>query len=518
MIKVIRLLAAAALLVFCLQVFSDNKADVDLWGNLGFVTAWPGSPDFHRTNTFSFTEPNHPWVNHEWLSEYLLRQVYDVAGDQGLLLLKVLLGLALVLLMHESMRRDNVSPAIRWLCLLLIVSTIGYGFSTRPHLFTYLLYASFLFLLRHHAQRMTPLVLIPLLGLLWTNLHGAFFIGIVLLGLFVLLEAIKGLVRPAERLPRRQLLLLLLALVLFVGLTFVNPYGPRLWGFIFESAGKPRPYLSEWAPLNPLAHFASHPDFLMLSLLSVLVVLRRGPKRDPTWMTILGLSFLAAWLMRRNIPLFAITAAFVVPARASDWAGKRVESMLAAIPAAVRAGVLILAIVVSAWFTVHFNKTAPRRIEVPQNRFPSEIVEFMARSDLHGNALVFFDWAELCIWKLDPACSALRSNAGRSACKVFLDGRFTDAYSAKVVDDYLNFLYLGPHWENALSNYPTDILLIHTGNPVFKEMARRDDWQMVCTNRIAGLFLKKAEHHAFLARLQAGEIAPPTARKEVFFP
>ncbi len=38
-------LAVGAVVCFALQVFSDNKADVDLWGNVGFVRALPGCAD-----------------------------------------------------------------------------------------------------------------------------------------------------------------------------------------------------------------------------------------------------------------------------------------------------------------------------------------------------------------------------------------------------------------------------------------------------------------------------------------
>ncbi len=145
------LLPAAAVLAFALQLFSDNKADVDLWGNVGFVTAMPWQEGFHRENTFSFTEPGHPWVNHEWLAEYILHHTHRLAGNPGLLLLKIALGLATLALMQAALARHGTSPPVRLFLLLLLISTMGYGFSTRPHLFTYLLLAVFLTLLERPA-------------------------------------------------------------------------------------------------------------------------------------------------------------------------------------------------------------------------------------------------------------------------------------------------------------------------------------------------------------------------------
>jgi hypothetical protein len=33
--RIIKILGVLAVILFCLQVFSDNKAELDLWGNVG---------------------------------------------------------------------------------------------------------------------------------------------------------------------------------------------------------------------------------------------------------------------------------------------------------------------------------------------------------------------------------------------------------------------------------------------------------------------------------------------------
>ena len=101
--KLVRILAIVAVASFCIRTFSDNKADVDLWGNVGFVKALPWQDGFHYTNAFSFTEPGNRWVNHEWLSEYVFHVVYKYAGNTGLLVLNMLLGLAVILLIISAL-------------------------------------------------------------------------------------------------------------------------------------------------------------------------------------------------------------------------------------------------------------------------------------------------------------------------------------------------------------------------------------------------------------------------------
>ncbi|MFC1497400.1 hypothetical protein ACFLS1_02865 [Verrucomicrobiota bacterium] len=497
--RILKVLAVCAIVVFCLHAFSDNKADLDLWGNTGFVKAVPWSPEFHRTNTFSFTQSDHPWINHEWGAEYIFHLTHEYMGNTGLLALKIILGLCVILLIHLSMKIGCRSGRVRFLFLLLVISTMSYGFSTRPHHFTYVMYALFLFLLKSNRYK-TLLVLAPLAGVLWANMHGAFFIGILLTGFYSVFELMKtrsftGRARTAS----------IISLILFFS-SFFTPYGLRTWSFILESGSNMRPYLSEWAPFHPLKDFVDHTDFVALSVLSLLAVCCSRRKKDITWLGILIVSFACGLLMRRNIPLFAITACLVVPQHIEAVADEPLRKIFLRIPKPVLISFLSLFIAVSAWYTFNFNKTNPFEIEVQQDRHPSDIILFMQENGVAGNALVFFDWAEYCIWKLYPEC------------RVFTDGRLWSAYSTDVIKDYFNFLYLGDNWSNALDNYPTDIVLIHTGNPVYEKMLCDNKWALVCESSIAGLFLKKSVHKEFLERMEAGGIVMPQRQQNVFFP
>jgi hypothetical protein len=135
-----------------------------------------------------------------------------------------------------------------------------------------------------------------------------------------------------------------------------------------------------------------------------------------------------------------------------------------------------------------------------------DVVELMQRNNVQGNALIFFDWAEQCIWQLYPRC------------RVFLDGRFESAYSGATIDDYFNFLYRDGDWKRALGNYDTDIVLIHRGNPAYAAMAALPDWSLICQTEVAALFVKTARHADLVARARAGTLAIPPGRNHAYFP
>jgi len=502
--SIVQWLAVTAVICFALQVFSDNKADVDLWGNIGFVRALPGSDGFHTTNTYSYTEPDRPWVNHEWLAQYIMRKTWELLGNPGLLTLKMVLGLVVLALMHGALRHECRSGPLRLLVMLLIISTMSYGFGVRPHHFTYLLVAVFLSLLkrfRRHAW--LHLLVLPLLGMLWANLHGAFFIG----GIVLLVYASVETVRSQRHAMRSRLLPLVLfgGVALFVVATFVNPYGVRLWNFIFESGGTARPYLSEWAPFSPIRHWNVHPDFIGLAIVVCCAYPFSRTRKDVAWTTLLYLSLVAAIVLRRNIPLFAIVAGFTAGRHLDSMAGKVIDRLSGRLPHGVWAVVLALFIPFSVYTATTFSKNHPHQIEIKPEDYPLRTVAFMKEYGLSGNVFVFFDWAEYCTWHLYPEC------------RVFMDGRFRSAYSEQAVEDYLAGLYGGEGWERILTAYPTDMALVHYGNPIARLLGRRRDWQLIHSDGPAMLYVKRSVHGDLLRAVKQGKM-PNVEVPEAIFP
>jgi hypothetical protein len=354
---------------------------------------------------------------------------------------------------------------------------------------------------------------------LWANLHGAFFIGPLLLLLLAGFRILARRLLPASpnartdhdtAVPGRACTplpparVLLLSAVLMVLGSFINPYGPRLWEFIFQSAGKVRPYLSEWAMFHPVRHFYSHVDFMVLALVSVAAVCFTRRRRDPVRLAVLATALVAAVSMRRNIPLFAITAGFIVPAHLYSVAGRSVSRLHAAAPRPALAAALAAFALLNLVSAARFNKTDPLAFEVPSHKYAVRAIEFMDEHDIGGNALVFFDWAEYCIWHRYPDT------------RVFLDGRFRSAYSTEVIDTYFRFLYRAEGWQRALERYPTDIVLLHRGNPVYTAMQTRDGWHEVLVTDTTALFLKEAAHAETLRRLGQPPILRPDGARAYF--
>jgi len=497
-------LAFAALLVFGLKTFSDNQADVDLWGNVGFVTAPPWSADFHWTNTFSFTATDHPWINHEWLAQYIFHETWKHFGNAGLLGLKVSIGLALIALWNRSMKLNNVGWPVRFLFLCLVISTTGYGFSTRPHLWSYLMLSIFLLLLQRWRHLPLPAFLaLPALGWLWANMHGAFFIGLAVCAVFIIAElpAIlrSGSTQAAER---HNFAALWAATIAFACLSLATPYGLDLWRFIADSFGKPRPYLSEWGAFS-IRLFSEHADFIALACLAVPAIFIPRTGAPTASLIITALSFASALVLRRQIPVFAIASVYSAPAVLQKITERSLPALASGMPKWIPAVFLAAFTAVSAAYPA-ITRRHPLEIEVNPDRFPVQIIAFMRESHMKGNVLVFFDWAEQVIWHCHPNC------------RVFLDGRFSDAYDNRTINDYLRLLSGAGDWRKILSGYPVNIMLLHTDLPIAPAVAADPEWLIAASNSYALLLVRKS--HPANAGVPASGIGHATGENDTFHP
>jgi hypothetical protein len=218
------------------------------------------------------------------------------------------------------------------------------------------------------------------------------------------------------------------------------------------------------------------------------------------------IAFFAAVYMRRNIPIFAITACFIIPEHAESAISRHLKGMSALNSPRYQACFLAVIAAASILYSVFFHKTSFFQVEVQQDKFPVDVFRFIKENGIKGNAIVFFDWAEYAIWNVYPDC------------KVFMDGRFDSAYSSKSISDYLNFIYFQERWGAALTDYPTDMAILHVDNPAYKALLTLPDWTLVYESDIAGLVLKNGKHKDFLDKAAAKQVKQPIINKVEYFP
>jgi len=149
------------------------------------------NPSVLFKNFYSYTEPNLAFINHHWLSGVIFYLLYLIGGFKILTLLNILLGVAAVLIIFWlAARKANFwLAAILSLPMILILSE---RVDIRPEMFSYFFIALVFYLVEDfRANGYTKkLIWLAPIFLFWANLHIYFFIGLFLISLAVLEQAV----------------------------------------------------------------------------------------------------------------------------------------------------------------------------------------------------------------------------------------------------------------------------------------------------------------------------------------
>jgi hypothetical protein len=230
--------------------------DPDIWWHLANARILVTAHHFIHTDPYSFTVVGQPWINWEWLSEIPYWFSYQAFGLRGIYVVTWFALAANILFIYwRGYWLGRSADAALWTSAIgFVLMTVNSG--PRMIEFAYLAMSAELAILEA-ADRGNKrwLWLLPPLFCLWINLHGMWFAGLVLLGIYIvcgMIPASLGVFEqktfsPAER---NRLLAILGASVVAL---FVNPYGWHLmWNPLDMMMNQKLSVstIAEWQPLN----------------------------------------------------------------------------------------------------------------------------------------------------------------------------------------------------------------------------------------------------------------------------
>jgi hypothetical protein len=227
-----------ALLVVLSFAFLLPLTPHDYWFYLpiGRETLQTGSVPAQET--FSYTYAGQPIHYQPWLAAVIFWLTYDAGGLPATFFLRAVLIALSYGLIWMQIRRMDAGPRFATLLVIVLGLVTNYNWSVRPQLFAYPLFVlAFMVLWDWDRGQNKKLWLLPVIGLLWVNLHGS----------FVLLFALAGMALVFGKGDRKALALWTAAALL---LTLINPRGPGAWGYVVELLNSPSDQLfsAEWQP------------------------------------------------------------------------------------------------------------------------------------------------------------------------------------------------------------------------------------------------------------------------------
>ena len=440
------------------------------------------------TDLFSFSKAGQPWFAWEWLADVWFASLFGIGGLKAIVLFAgtLIAAYATVVLRFAIWRGAN-GLAAACICLLAVGGS-SMHFLARPHLFTLLLLPVCLWIIEADRRRNTRWLwlLIPI-SMLWTNLHGGFFVFIACLGLLVLgcaAEALLG--RPRWPAARRYAVLLAAC----SAASLVNPYGIELHLHIIQ-------YLrSDWirnliqefqAPTFRSEGQSQYELLLLTGLVLTGSLLRKQRITEALWILFLAHSSLTSL---RHAPVYATVAAPLIAAECSLWwknlAAQRKKSSILGIlhqfgedltPHFRRttlwpvAGILALAFLDAPlkW---------PR--DFPSEAFPTAMVHANASLLASGRLLTTDQWGDYMIYTFYPRQ------------KVFIDGR-SDFYGETLGTEYLHLLQGAYDWQTILRRYGFSVVLLPVDWPLAQMLKLDPSWQVIKDDSHAILFRRVRE-------------------------
>lgn len=147
--------------------------DTDLWYHLSGGRYFCENGAIVKDAFFSYIAPPKSWYDYYWLFQVFVYKVYHWTGYQGLVVLRCFLYLLTafficqLLLFRGEDRTKQLWGLFFFICCSLAL--IYRELLVRPHLFSYLFIVLFIYILE---QKRDKIWLLPLLGVLWCNIHG----------------------------------------------------------------------------------------------------------------------------------------------------------------------------------------------------------------------------------------------------------------------------------------------------------------------------------------------------------
>jgi len=470
--------------------------DTDMFWHLSAGKQIFTSGVLRTTDIFSFTRPGVFWLDHSWLPDvgmYLLFASGGFAALGAFVAVAAVLSLAILWFQLEG------SAWIKAFLIILAGMVASGNWSARPQILTLVMMAATgLVLYRYKRKGKKEAWLLPILALVWANLHAGFLVLFMLVGLMIAGEALNHLLgmKGGQTLSWKSIRNLAfwgLASALVVN---INPNGFLIWlAPLRENVGisLALTLISEWA--SPNFHDPFFVPFLIMvfgTLTAIALSVRRMDLTDLLtflWFSgmalvsqrnmgifalasapILSRELFAAWMSNRKyLPVDRIHSWFEkhVPAKESGHSVFRGQHVLNLLIFGILAFVGILKLAYVSTPALVNTYTA--------QSYPVGAVAWIKANKPQGNLFNSYNWGGFLTWYLP-------------SYPVFIDGR-VDPYGNEIIGEWVSVVDADPDWQSILDQWGVHLILLEPDRPLVKELPGAG-WHLLFQDPVSVLYGK----------------------------
>lgn len=291
-IKILRTLFFTTLFL----LFITHPVDLDLGWHLKYGEYIWNHRDILRTNIFSTTMPGYSWINTTTGTDFITYVLYRMHGFVALSLIGAVLTLGTVITFTKAARFSSTQLFL-FTPIIVYLTQPYWLISFRGQLISIFFLGILSLLLRRAERKSIHLILIPLLFLIWTNVHGQVIVGVIVLVIWLfsrllILETIR------EKLLGQYLITLIFSLIACL----INPYGHTIFSEFLKYIGNPvMEHIGEWMPFQTYSEkWWQVIGMGLLLIIGIGVIQYKQKTREYFGWIVLSLLFLSLTLMQRR--------------------------------------------------------------------------------------------------------------------------------------------------------------------------------------------------------------------------
>lgn len=432
------------------------------------------------TELFIYPYLGQPYVPHEWLTDVIFYAIYSIWSFAGLVLFAALLLATTFTLLYRGLSdRLYLSLPIFILVAWGAIAT-SLNWAIRPHLVSMCLLAFWLLWTDDLRRgKKIPLWVFPVVMLFWSNLHGEFIAGMLVLFAYTVgwtLEYVFDRSRTDPKIGQR----LWLAFFLSAVACLLNPSGLEPWFTILGVVNNE--YLMSRMSEGNSPNFQKPEMQVLFSLLAASIILLAIKKNRLS----LGQGFLLAGFSAmsliaiRNVHLYGIVAPFVL-AETLDGVRNiplmdRVEQAFQNIEGKLKgvAWILVPVLVITCAVILSSGMRTSYRLQEPM--FPARAVEWLEDHPQTGRMFNDLNWGGylgLHIWPSQlPFIDSMSDTSG------------------SITREYETVITMSPGWHQILERYDVNWAIIPSELPLARELEAQG-WETAYRDETAVILVRE---------------------------
>jgi len=437
--------------------------------------------EVHLTDILSFRTVGFPSIPHEWLSQVIFSAFYDLLGLGGVVFLTALIVTTVwAIIYYDALRRSNS------LIAALVFTGLGVCASLihvlpRPHLFSYLFTTLWILVLEQILKdKPHRWWLLPVLMLVWVNLHGMFVLGIVIWIIYLIGDLFEN---PSKSwLTSSKTKSMLTGGALSIIATVLSPSGVGIWEAIASLGGNT--YIKSRIPEYQSANFQIPETwpFILILLLAVASFSRSTAKTPWRYVFLVTAFAGVALYSSRMLPLFAIVSVPIVAQAFTGWLKEdfpthriwTIETNLNTTNQSSNGWIWVFAVILAVALLFKFNipiDAGNKGNAFSSQFFPVEAVTWLESHPQSGHVFNEFDWGGYMLLKLWPAHP------------IFMDGH-THIYGEKLTREYEQVVTLSDNWESILDKYQVTWAIVRAQSSIARAL-ENNGWVILYQDKTA---------------------------------